>query len=186
MGHFFEINVLLYIEVNVNLLNFYEHLRLLMTTNTILFNQDVQKTKPESLGRLVFGALADLPFISAVALNSFSFALSGMACLSFTMCSRNLHFQMAGGFYGVAMSGFCALTTTMLVELGGLESLTFNMGLLVLLRGVTSSFGPPLGGLISERLGSYNFTYIFIGAYLCTAGIIGECAHIINRKRKKK
>ena len=148
--------------------------------------QDVQKTKPESLGRLVFGALADLPFISAVALNSFSFALSGVACLSFTMCSRNMHFQMAGAFYGVAMSGFCALTTTMLVELGGLESLTSNMGLLVLLRGATSSFGPPLGGLIGERLGSYNFTYIFIGAYFCTAGIIGEFAHIINRKRKQK
>ena len=119
-------------------------------------------------------------------LHSFSFGLSGVACLTFTLCASNLQFQLAGAFYGFAMSGWCVLTTLMLIELNGIDKLTSNMGLLVMVRGLTATCGPPLGGMVYETFGSYNYTFIFIGVYYLGASVLGEIAHFCNTIRVKQ
>ena len=53
---------------------------------------------------------------------------------------------------------------------------------LPLFRGLTTSVGAPLGGLVYEHFGSYDFTFTFISFYFILAGLLGESAHLINRK----
>ena len=139
-----------------------------------------------AVGRLIFGALGDIKCFSTIALNSFSFFISGLALYAFPFCSTYLHFQFAGAFYGFAFSGLCAMTTVMLVEIVGLDKLTSAMGMLVLLRGSTATFGPPLGGLIYECLGSYDYTYVVNGTLFVVAAFVAEIAHVINIRKRIK
>ena len=59
-------------------------------------------------------------------------------------------------FAGLSVSAYISLTSIILVDLLGLDSLTSAFGLLVSFRGVASIVGPPLAGLITNSTNEQN------------------------------
>lgn len=70
------------------------------------------------------------------------------------------------GLFGFLISSYVCLTSVILVDLLGIDSLTNAFGLLLLFQGVSSVIGPPIGGWIVDASGGANFDYCFVFAGL--------------------
>lgn len=85
---------------------------------------------------------------------------------------------------GLFLSAYVSLTSIVLVDLIGLDSLTSSFGLLVLVRGFGSIVGPPLAGALYDVTGRYDTSFFTAGAMLILAGMISAMADIFQRRRK--
>ncbi len=90
-------------------------------------------------------------------------------------------FNLAVGLLlGLSVSSFISLTSIVLVDLMGLDSLTSAFGLLVSFRGVSAVLGPPLAGAVLQAVSKEegqpkgeDFAVVFgVAAALFAAGAV--------------
>jgi len=86
-------------------------------------------------------------------------------------------------FLGFFLSAYVSLTSIVLVDLIGLDSLTSSFGLLVLVRGFGSIVGPPLAGVLYDASGSYDISFYTAGSMLVCAGLISALADLFQRRK---
>ena len=94
---------------------------------------------------------------------------------------------IASVLLGSFESAYYCLATPIVVDLLGLDSLTYGFGILMLTRGIAYLMGPPLGGLLIDKTGmilflssflnlTQNTKTIFLGDYkftfFCAAGLL--------------
>jgi len=104
-------------------------------------------------GRIVSGAVTDHPKVDALFV-TFIALLSGAFCpLLMTWCFDFWSYAFACILFGVSLSAWPAVTSSMLVELLGLQLLTSAYGVLTCMRGAGAFLGPPLGGFILDAVG---------------------------------
>ena len=60
---------------------------------------------------------------------------------------------IASVLFGSFESAYFYLATPIVVNLLGLDSLTYGFGILMLTRGIAFLMGPPLGGLLIDKTG---------------------------------
>ena len=94
---------------------------------------------------------------------------------------------VVGVLLGLSVSSFISLTSIVLVDLLGLDSLTSAFGLLVSFRGVSSVLGPPAAGALLDATGG-DFATVFraAGATFVAGALCGQTAYLIQRSRIKK
>ncbi|CAF1527798.1 unnamed protein product, partial [Adineta steineri] len=80
----------------------------------------------------------------------------------------------------LSISANYALTSIILANLYGLELLTSAYGLILLGQGLSSLFGPILGGWIAEHYG-YKASLIIAGIFMGMSGFVTLLIPIIRR-----
>jgi len=101
-------------------------------------------------GRVLVGLLVDRPWVSALLVHNVSLAVGGAVILAFPFCTDLAEYLTLGVALGFAVSPFIALTSVVLVDLLGLDSLTSAFGLLIAFRGMSAVVGPPLAGMVYD------------------------------------
>jgi len=105
------------------------------------------------VGRIVSGAITDHPRVDALFM-TFIALLSGAFCpLLMTWCFDYRSYAFACILYGVSVSVKPALTSSVLVDLLGLQLLTSAYGVLTCMMGAGALLGPPLAGYILDYMG---------------------------------
>jgi MFS family permease len=74
-------------------------------------------------------------------------------------------------FYRLIAS-YMSLTSIILVDLLGIETLSTTFGLISCFRGISSILGPPLAGALYDITGSFTFCFITAGILLIISSII--------------
>jgi predicted MFS family arabinose efflux permease len=94
-----------------------------------------------TVGRVIIGAFVDLPWVSSLIVTNISLIMSGICLLAFPFCYSYTSFAIVALMLGLFVSAFISLTSIVLVDLLGLDSLTSTFGILVMFRGIASILG---------------------------------------------
>jgi hypothetical protein len=99
-----------------------------------------------TIGRVGFGLISDLPQINSLYVNNFCLIGMGLTVASVPFCENFVSLVVVYVLFGLFLSGFISLTSITLVDLLGLENLTNSFGLLIFFRGIASIIGSPFAG----------------------------------------
>lgn len=136
-----------------------------------------------TIGRVIIGAFVDLPWVSSLVVTNISLIMSGVCLLAFPFCYTYESFVVAALSLGLFISAFISLTSIVLVDLLGLDSLTSSFGMLVLFRGVASILGPPLAGLVYDMTEQYDASFYMAGGFFIFGGVLSFVAYFMNRNK---
>merc|ERR1719461_198238 len=101
-------------------------------------------------GRIVSGAITDHPKVDALALTTVAI-FSGAICPALmTLCYDFWSYAIVCILFGLFLSAWPAVTSSLLVDILGLEHLTSAFGVLTCIRGLSAFLGPPLGGFVID------------------------------------
>ena len=138
-----------------------------------------------TIGRVIIGAFVDLPWVSSLVVTNISLIMSGVCLFIFPFCYDYTSFSMVALMLGLFVSAFISLTSIVLVDLLGLDSLTSSFGMLVLCRGIASILGPPLAGLVFDWSQDYNASFYMAGGFFVFGGILSFIAYFMDRQRQR-
>ena len=94
-----------------------------------------------TIARVVTGALADLPCINALVVTTVALGLGGLACVLMISCDSYISFVLVAILFGVSLAAWCAVTAPSLVDILGLDLLTYAFGTLTFVRGIAALIG---------------------------------------------
>lgn len=101
-------------------------------------------------GRIVSGAVTDHPRVDALFVTTMALFFGSLCPALMTFCYDFTSFTVICILFGLSLSAWPAVTSSMLVELLGLELLTSAFGVLTCIRGLSAALGPPLGGFVID------------------------------------
>ena len=139
-----------------------------------------------TVGRVIIGAFVDLPWVSSLVVTNVSLILSGFCLFAFPFCTTYGAFIVVALLLGLFVSAFISLTSIVLVDLLGLDSLTSSFGMLVLWRGIASILGPPLAGIVFDWTQQYDASFYMAGAFFVLGGILSFIAYFLEKRNKKE
>ncbi|CAF2516370.1 unnamed protein product [Rotaria sp. Silwood2] len=131
-------------------------------------------------GQLFFGFLANYSFIDELILYNIGAILCSVAsCLIPFVAYSYSALIMVILLFGLSVSANYALTSIILANMWGLELLTSAYGLILLGQGLSSLFGPVLGGWIAEHYG-YKASLILAGVFMGLSGGVTTILYILQ------
>ncbi|CAF1249131.1 unnamed protein product [Rotaria sordida] len=137
-------------------------------------------------GQLFFGFLANYSFIDELILYNVGAILCSVAsCLIPFVAYSYIALIMTILLFGLSVSANYALTSIILANMWGLELLTSAYGLILLGQGLSSLFGPVLGGWIAEHYG-YKASLILAGVFMGLSGGVTIILYILQCFYKQK
>ncbi|KAK3604658.1 hypothetical protein CHS0354_007201 [Potamilus streckersoni] len=139
-----------------------------------------------TIGRVIFGFLSDLPCVNRLYLYSAAVVICGVASTLIPLCD-SFPLLMAyacifGAFSGVTIT----LTSVVLVDLVGIDLLSEAFGISNMVAGVTSLSGPPLAGWLFDETESYTISFIMTGIAIAVSGLILFIIPCIQKRRRQR
>ena len=98
------------------------------------------------VGRVILGYIADKPWVNRLLIYNVCLTIAGTATSFAVICTSFWSLAFYGAVFGFTIGAYVGLTSVILVDLLGIESLTNAFGLLLVFQGVASFIGSPLGG----------------------------------------
>ncbi|XP_071516142.1 monocarboxylate transporter 14-like isoform X2 [Panulirus ornatus] len=135
-----------------------------------------------TVGRVLSGLIADLPWVNPLWINNICIILSGVCVFLTPFATSYASFVVLSLFFGFFVSAYISLSSIILVQLLGLAQLTNAFGLLILFRGSASMVGAPISGSIYDATKSYDVSFYSAGALLfvcaglhCIVPFVQQC-----------
>ncbi|KAK3855220.1 hypothetical protein Pcinc_038363, partial [Petrolisthes cinctipes] len=134
-----------------------------------------------TVGRVLSGILADLPWVNPLWLNNFCIVCSGLCVFLTPFAYSYTSFVILSLCFGFFVSPFIALTSIIIVDLLSLRQLTNAFGLLCIFRGVAGILGPPVAGSIYDATQSYDVSFYSAGALLFVCAALHCAVPLVQR-----
>ncbi len=138
-----------------------------------------------TIGRVLAGWVSDFAWTDSLVLTNLAILGSGATVLVLPLVRSYAMYATLALLFGLAVAAYISLTSVVLVDLLGLDSLTSAFGLLVLFRGVSSVVGSPLAGFVFDQTQSYEASFFFSGLMLLAAGAVSGLADILRRRETR-
>ena len=140
-----------------------------------------------TLGRVAAGWLSDLPCVNPLVVTNVAIFLSGVCTFILPVVPASYPIYVAVSVaFGLAVAAYISLSSIVLVELLGIDSLTSAFGLLVLFRGFSSLIGSPAIGAVYDATESYELSFYIAGGFLMVAAGISCIADFLHRRNVHK
>lgn len=139
-----------------------------------------------TVGRIILGYISDKPWINRLFIYNWSLTICGAATLASAFCSTFYTLAIYSAVFGFTAGAYVGLTSVILVDLLGIESLTNAFGLLLLFQGIASLVGPPIAGSLFDLTGSYNPGFVLAGVAIGISGLLLFTIPPIQRWQLKK
>ena len=112
------------------------------------------------------GWFSDFSWVNSLFVTNVAILLSGVSVLCMPFCVSYTSFVVVALMFGLYVAAYISLSSIVLVDLLGLDSLTSAFGLLVLFRGISSMIGPPVAGSVFDATQSYDVAFYMAGGFL--------------------
>ncbi|BHF65242.1 hypothetical protein SprV_0200825200 [Sparganum proliferum] len=136
--------------------------------------------------RLFFAWAAGQPKFSSLLATTFCLTFCGLATCFIPFWGTFVGQLTLLGAFGFCLAPFYSLTSIVLCEILGLEALTNAYGLLTLVRGVSSTVGSPLAGMVVESTGTFSVAFIGAGWTIMTGALLYGVVFLLQRAKNKK
>ncbi|OCT80372.1 monocarboxylate transporter 10 [Xenopus laevis] len=125
------------------------------------------------VGRLVFGRVADyIPGVKKVYLQVVSFFFIGLMSMMIPLCHNFGGLIAVCLFMGLFDGCFICIMAPIAFELVGPENVSQAIGFLLGFMSIPMTVGPPIAGILHDRLGSYDVAFYLAGIPPIIGGII--------------
>ncbi|XP_078342262.1 monocarboxylate transporter 13-like isoform X1 [Oculina patagonica] len=122
--------------------------------------------------RPVIGRLCDVKWIQAHFLFQIAAALEGIASLLLPLATRNIHFVFYFLLYGCTDGTMgCSMCVAAMFCFKGTKRVQ-GFGLFQSITNIVSAFGPALGGLVADSLGSYPPAFYMAGIFVALSAAV--------------
>ena len=130
------------------------------------------------------GILVDFgPKLNPFVVTFMSMVSAGLSMFIFTITWNLLESLVVAIWFGISFSAFLSLPPIILENILGKENVPSAYGLLVFIRGISISIGPPLAGLIYDATNNYYGSFFFAGLLFATAGLPVLVIYLINVRK---
>nr|VZI45428.1 unnamed protein product [Spirometra erinaceieuropaei] len=136
--------------------------------------------------RLFFAWAAGQPKFSSLLATTFCLTFCGLATCFIPFWGTFVGQLTLLGAFGFCLAPFYSLTSIVLCEILGLEALTNAYGLLTLVRGVSSTLGSPLAGMVVESTGTFSVAFIGAGWTIMIGALLYGIVFLLQRAKNKK
>ncbi|XP_053316025.1 monocarboxylate transporter 10 [Spea bombifrons] len=125
------------------------------------------------VGRLIFGRLADyIPGVKKVYLQVVSFLFIGLMSMMIPVCHNFTGLIVVCLFMGLFDGCFICIMAPIAFELVGPENVSQAIGFLLGFMSVPMTVGPPIAGMLRDKLGSYDVAFYLAGIPPIIGGIL--------------
>lgn len=125
-----------------------------------------------TIGRVVFGWMADQKWANRLMLYSTALLICGIATALSPLQNSYEYLVCYAAIFGAFIGVYVGLTSVVLVDLLGLEKLTNAFGLLLLFQGMATLIGPPIAGWLYDGTGSYDVSFQLCGTMVAISGFM--------------
>ena len=119
------------------------------------------------------------PFLVTV----FSMISAGVSMFVFTLTWSLIESLVVAVWFGISFSAFLSLPPVILEIILGKDNVPSAYGLLVFIRGISISVGPPLAGCIYDLTKNYNGSFYFAGVLFAMAGLPIIAVYFYHERR---
>ncbi|XP_066103864.1 monocarboxylate transporter 10 [Saccopteryx bilineata] len=139
------------------------------------------------VGRLLFGRIADyVPGVKKVYLQVISFFFIGVMSMMIPLCSVFGALIAVCLIMGLFDGCFISIMAPIAFELVGAQDVSQAIGFLLGLMSLPMTVGPPIAGLLRDRLGSYNVAFYLAGIPPLIGGAILCFIPWIHNKKQRE
>ncbi|XP_013779101.1 monocarboxylate transporter 12-like [Limulus polyphemus] len=131
--------------------------------------------------RVIFGYLSDKNWMNRLWLYSYSLIICGISTASSSLCNTYILMAVYAATFGATTGAYISLTSVILVDLLGLDTMTSTFGLLLVFIGVACLLGPPITGWLYDATGSYDPGFYVSGAVIAISGMMMFCLPYVQR-----
>ena len=126
------------------------------------------------------------PKVSAFITNTIALCAAGIFLVVTPFCRHYYSFVIVGACYGIFSAGYAVTTPPINAMAFGMDSLTTTLGVTMFFRGVGSSVGPIVTGVIYDVTKSYDYACYLGGGILFLGGVVNQISHNLLLKDKEK
>ncbi|NXG23639.1 MOT10 protein, partial [Grallaria varia] len=139
------------------------------------------------VGRLIFGRVADyIPGAKKIYLQVASFFFIGLMSMMIPLCHVFGALIAVCLFMGLFDGCFICIMAPIAFELVGAQDVSQAIGFLLGLMSVPMTVGPPIAGLLHDKLGTYDVAFYLAGVPPLIGGAILCCIPWIHERQKLK
>lgn len=125
-----------------------------------------------TIGRIVFGEIADLPCFTRVFLMQFSLIVAGIATLGLAFVTNEAGLVTIAVIFGFFSGSVVSMVPPIMVDALGIENLPHSQGGAYTSQALTVLFGPPVAGLVRQQYSTYHGVWIVCGILMSLAPFI--------------
>ncbi|XP_036172176.1 monocarboxylate transporter 10 isoform X3 [Myotis myotis] len=139
------------------------------------------------VGRLLFGRIADyVPGVKKVYLQVLSFVFIGLMSMMIPLCSVFGALIAVCLIMGLFDGCFISIMAPIAFELVGAQDVSQAIGFLLGFMSIPMTVGPPIAGLLREKLGSYDVAFYLAGVPPLIGGAILCFIPWIHSKKQRE
>ena len=127
------------------------------------------------------------PKVSAFITNTIALCFAGLFIIVTPFCRHYYSFIIVGACYGIFSAGYAVTTPPINAMAFGMDSLTTTLGVTMFFRGVGSSVGPIITGVLYDATKTYDYACYLGGGILFLGGILNQISHklLLDENRRK-
>ena len=125
-----------------------------------------------TLGEVVVGWVADLPWVSSHGLYAACMVVCGVVTAVIPCVKSYPLVLILSATYGLCISANYSLTSPILVELISLDQFSAGYGFLLFCQGVGNLVGPPVAGGLYDTTGDWMLTFLLAGLFIAFSGAV--------------
>jgi len=139
-----------------------------------------------TIGRMVSGAITDLPRVSALAVTIGATAVSAVFPALMPLAQSYPVLVVLAGVFGLLISALPTVTCSLLVDLLGIQNLNSSFGIVTFVRGGSALLGPPIAGFALDRLHTQAAPFVLSSVFLAASTLIHLALWIVNRRSRSR
>jgi len=125
-----------------------------------------------TIGRIVFGEIADLPCFTRVFLMQFSLMVAGAATLGLAFVNNEAGLITIAVIFGFFSGSVVSMVPPIMVDALGIENLPHSQGGAYTSQALTVLCGPPLAGLVRQQYSTYHGVWLVCGTLMTLSPLI--------------
>uniref|UniRef100_A0A182MCQ7 Major facilitator superfamily (MFS) profile domain-containing protein n=1 Tax=Anopheles culicifacies TaxID=139723 RepID=A0A182MCQ7_9DIPT len=138
------------------------------------------------VGRIGGSALSDTNLIPKTWYFVGGLSISGLALALLPIVSDYTMVSLFCGLFGLASGTYVGITAVIMADMLGTERLTSSYGISLFVNGILQLIGPPICGVIFERMGLYQPLFTALGFVLLMGSALWGFMPLINRQKRRK
>uniref|UniRef100_A0AAG5CQU6 Major facilitator superfamily (MFS) profile domain-containing protein n=1 Tax=Anopheles atroparvus TaxID=41427 RepID=A0AAG5CQU6_ANOAO len=138
------------------------------------------------VGRIGGSALSDTNLIPKTWYFVGGLSISGLALALLPTVRDYTMVSLFCGLFGLASGTYVGITAVIMADMLGTERLTSSYGISLFVNGILQLIGPPICGVIFERMGRYQPLFTALGFILLGGSALWGFMPVINRQKRRK
>nr|CDS34256.2 monocarboxylate transporter [Hymenolepis microstoma] len=139
-----------------------------------------------AVSRLLSSWISAKPNVSSTILTAIALIICGISACVMPFWGNLTGQILVMVVFGLTISPFFSLASVIICDILGLEALTNGYGIVTMVRGIASTAGSPLAGMIASATNSYAAALVTAGSTIVIGGVLYTLVVLLERRKLRR